>query len=445
MRIGLVALSGIRVQDARLLRLGLTLPGFVERSKTIASLPSLGLLTLAGMTPERHALSYHEVRDLAGADAIPPDLDLVALSTFSAQAGEAYALARRFRERGVPVVIGGSHVSALPDEALAHCDAVVCGEGELSWSELLADAETGRLRSLYTANGLTFDLARAPMPRFDLLDVERYNRITIQTSRGCPHRCEFCASSVLLGPGYRQKPVGRVLEEIDSVRAIWPRPFVEFADDDAIVDRPRWRDLLEGLAERDVRWFAETDISIADDGDLLDRMRRAGCREVLIGLESPVAADLAGIEQRSDWKHRQAGRYVEAVRTIQAHGIRVAACFVVGLDGQGPEIFDAILDFVRRAEPFDVQLTILTPFPGTPLLERLRREGRMRDDGHWERCTLFDLMFRPRGMSPEVLVGGFERLAATLYADQATLSRRRAFRCALRAAGGGGCPETIGS
>ena len=136
MRIGLIALSGIRCCDEELLRLGLTLPGFVERSKVIASLPSLGLLTLAGMTPDAHECVYYEVEDVRKMDALPDGLDLVALSSLSAQIGEAYDLADRFRAQGTPVVMGGLHVTAVPDEAARHADAVVVGEGESAWPQV---------------------------------------------------------------------------------------------------------------------------------------------------------------------------------------------------------------------------------------------------------------------------------------------------------------------
>ena len=146
MRIGLIAMSGIRVCDTELLRLGLTLPGFVERSKTIAALPSLGLLTLAGMTPAKHQVQYIEVPELRQLGELPAGFDLVAISSYSAQIDEAYDLARRYKAAGIPSVIGGPHVSALPEEAEAYCDAVVIGEGEPCWSDVIEDAEHGRLQ-----------------------------------------------------------------------------------------------------------------------------------------------------------------------------------------------------------------------------------------------------------------------------------------------------------
>ncbi len=432
MKVGLVAMSGIRVCDQELLRLGLTLPGFVERSRTIASLPSLGLLTLAALTRDRHEVSYLEVPDLAAVDGLPGDFDLVGISTYSAQVDEAYALARRYRQHGVPVVMGGPHCTAEPDEALESCDAVVVGEGEPAWPLVLADAARGALASRYGSRSSDYDLASSPLPAFDLLDVGRYNRLTVQTSRGCPHRCQFCASSVLLTGRYKQKPAERVLAEVDAILGLWPRPFLELADDNSLVDRAYWKGLLPELVGRGVRWFAETDLSVADDPELLELMRQSGCAQVLVGLESPTAGPLAGVELRSDWKRRRFPGYRRAIQTIQDHGITVNGCFVLGLDGQGPEVFDQVLAFVRSTELFEVQITILTPFPGTPLYDRLAGEGRLLAPRDWRRCTLFDLNFRPQGMPGDELVERFRRLGAELYGDEMTRWRRERFKERVR-------------
>jgi radical SAM superfamily enzyme YgiQ (UPF0313 family) len=433
MNIGLLALSGIRVVDAELLRLGLTLPGFVERSKTIASLPSLGLLTLAALTPERHSVRYLEVPDPGSLPSLPDGFDLVALSSYSAQIREAYALADRYREAGVPVVMGGPHVTALPREALEHCDAVVAGEGEPVWRDVVADAEQGRMAGLYDARSLEYDLSDAPVPAYELLDVDRYNRLTVQASRGCPHRCEFCASSVLLTDRYKQKPVRNVVREIDRIFELWEHPFIEFADDNAMVNRDWWRELLRALRHRKFRWFAETDLSLARDPALLDQMRESGCAQVLIGLESPVEESLAGLELRADWKRKRFREYADAVREIQSHGITVNGCFVIGLDGQGPEIFDEVFEFVREVELYEVQVTVLTAFPGTPLQDRLTRENRVLVPGAWERCTLFDVNYRPTDMSPEQLAEGFRQLVVRLYGEAFTRWRRERFRETMRA------------
>ncbi len=437
MNIGFYAMSGIRACDAELLRLGLTLPGFVERSKTIASLPSLGLLTLAGMTPERHARRYVEVDDVDALGELPRDLDLVAISSFSAQVKEAYELARRFRAIGTPVVIGGLHVTSLPDEPQRHGAIAAVGEGEPVWGRILADAERGRLQSVYRAGDhdpREFDLADSPMPAFELLDIDRYNRLTVQTSRGCPWRCTFCASSILLTRRYKQKPIERVLAEVDRIRELWPRPFLELADDNAFVNRAYWKELLPRLERRRVRWFAETDLSLHEDEDFLRALARSGCKQVLIGFESPVQAGLDGVEMRRNWKLARFPVYREAVRRIQSHGIRVNACFVVGLDGHTTRVFDDVYEFVESARPFDVQITYPTPFPGTPLHDSLKRQGRLTHEGAWERCTLFDINFRPSHMSAEELRDGFFDLTRRLYSESFTRWRREGFHEQVRAA-----------
>lgn len=433
MNIGLFAMSGIRVCDAELLRLGLTLPGFVERSKTIASLPSLGLLTLAGMTPASHRVTYVEVPDVHRLDRLPDGIGLAAISSYSAQVDEAYELAARCRAAGVRTVIGGPHVSAVPDEAARHCDAVAIGEGEPLWPRVLEDAERGRLQPFYRADDAAgHDLADAPLPAFGLLDMAHYNRLTVQTSRGCPHRCEFCASSVLLTRGYKQKPVARVLAEIERILALWERPFIEFADDNSFVNRAYWRELLAPLRGRGLRWFAESDISVADDEELLDLMRESGCAQVLVGLESPVESGLHGLELRNDWKSRKFPRYKEAIRTIQSRGITVNGCFVLGLDGHTTGIFDEVRAFVRETGLYDVQVTLLTPFPGTPLYARLEREGRLIEPRNWKKCTLFDINFEPAGMSARELHDGFKKLVVDLYGEEFTNWRRRRFKRAIR-------------
>ncbi len=432
MRIALVAMSGIRVVDTELVGLGLTLPGFVERAKTIASLPSLGLLTLAGATPSRHEVRYFEARDLAEAARLPTDFDLVAISTFSAQALEAYAVGGRFRALGIPVVVGGLHVTSLPGEPAAHGLSAMAGEGEVLWEEILADAEGGALKPLYDARGREFDLARAPMPRFELLDISRYNRLTVQATRGCPWRCSFCASSILLTERVKRKSPERVLEEIDRIRAIWPRPFLEFADDNAFTDRDWWRRLLPGLEARRLRWFAETDLSVHRDREFLEALRRAGCRELLLGFESPVDEGLDGVETRRNWKWRRRGEVGAAVADIQAAGIRVNACFVVGLDGHTPAVFDAVHHFAEEASPFDIQITYPTPFPGTPLYRSLKAAGRLTHDGQWDRCTLFDIDFRPDPMTAGELRAGFHDLTRRLYDEGATARRRERARRMFR-------------
>ncbi len=433
MKIALIAMSGLRAFNPELTRLGWTLPGFMERSRVIASLPSLSLLTLAGMTPERFELAYHEVDDIRQLDTLPI-CDLAAISTFTAQAKDAYALASRYRAVGVPTVIGGLHASALPREALRYCDTVVAGEGELTWPRALADFEAGRLQPFYEPGGREFDLAEAPLPRFDLLDPEKYNRLTLQTQRGCPWKCSFCASSITLTPRFKLKPVAKVIKGLRAIKAVWPRPFIEFADDNTFVNKKHSKELMRALAGEKVRWFTETDIAVAEDEELLELIAASGCAQLLIGLESPTATGLDGVELNRNWKRAQLDKYVSAIERIQSHGITVNGCFVLGLDGDNSEVFDAVWDFVERSGVYEVQITVMTAFPGTPLYARLEGEGRLIHPTAWERCTLFDVNFRPSQMSVAELERGLLDLGQRLYSDRSKRERVRRYRRQLRIA-----------
>jgi radical SAM superfamily enzyme YgiQ (UPF0313 family) len=432
-RIGFIAMSGVRAHNEELTQLGLTLPGFVDRNRIIASLPSLGLLTLAGMTPDKFDVEYHEIADLRTLPELPTDFDLVALSTFTAQFYEACDVAGYYRSRGVPVVMGGITASSLPEQSQEFCTSVVIGEGEPVWLELLRDFENGSLKPVYASpTPGQFDLRHAPLPRFDLLDPDKYNRLTVQTSRGCPHRCEFCASSILLTNRYKLKPVERVVAEIHAIKNVWPRPFIEFADDNSFVHRDHYKHLLRRLAPEKLRWFTEADVRVAEDDELLGLMRDSGCQQVLIGLESPVRENLNGLELRNNWKARQQDYYREAIAKIQSYGITVNGCFILGLDADTPEVFDDVLQFVRDSGLYEVQITFLTAFPGTPLYHRLKAEGRIIRDKAWELCTLFDINFTPRNMSRDQLQAGFLRLAKRLYSAEETQLRRRRFKRMLK-------------
>lgn len=430
--IGLIAMSGVRVVNPELIDLGLTLPGFIDRGKVIASLPTLGLLTLAGLTPDRFEISYHDVFDINKLDKPPGPFDLVAISSLAAQVEEAYMLADRYRAAGSCVIMGGLHVSAEPREALERADAIVVGEAEPVWPKLLQDWEAGRLQRVYKNEGPQFDLANSPMPRFDLLDPAHYNRITVQTQRGCPFKCEFCAASIRIAPQFRTKPVDRVVAELHEIKKLWSHPFIELADDNTFANRARGKHLVRALAAENIHWFTETDISVADDPELLRLLRESGCSQILIGLESPVIAGMDGLEQKANWKAKQVERYRTAIRRIQDHGITVNGCFILGLDGSGPETFDAVWRFIQETALFEVQLTVLTPFAGTPLYKRLEREGRLLYPGQWNRCTLFDVNFRPDRMNVEMLETGLRDLMAKVYNQEFTAWRRKQFFDRLR-------------
>ncbi len=443
MKLGLIAMSATRAHNEELTKLGFTLPGFVDRSRVIASLPSLGLLTLAGMTPPDIELEYLDVPDLTKVDGVPGEFDAVAISSFTAQIKEAYDLADRYRASGTTVLMGGLHVTALPEEALEHADSIVIGEGEPSWPSLLEDLKNNRLKRVYDSRGAPFDLADSPMPRFELLKQDRYNRLTVQTARGCPYSCEFCAASIRLSPHYRVKPVEKVIAEIRHIKELQHEPFIEFADDNTFVNKRHGKALMRALKDERVKWFTETDISVADDDELLGLMRDAGCVQVLIGLESTTREGITGVETKLDWKARRFDEYMASIDKIQSHGISVNGCFVLGMDNDGPECFENVLQFVRDSQLYDVQITMLTAFPGTPLYERFEAEGRLLDPTAWELCTLFDVNFKPKHMSPAHLESRFRWLVEQLYSQEFTDKRHGRFRArqAAMLAGGGRAKE----
>jgi radical SAM superfamily enzyme YgiQ (UPF0313 family) len=424
MRIGLIAMSGVRVRTEELARLGVTLPQFVSRGQVIASLPSLGLLTVAALTPPDCEVAYREIAEVNADTALEP-FDLVGISSFTAQIDEAYALADRYRAAGVPVVLGGLHVSLMPEEAATHADSIVLYGAEGAWPALVADFLAGCLRPRYEGlRARVFDEPNYAMPRFDLLAGRPYNRMTVQTSRGCPLDCEFCAASIRITSSYQQKPVEKVVAEIRRALDVRRQPFFEFADDNTFVNKKWGKSLLRAIEPLGIRWFTETDISIADDDELLDLLAESGCRQVLIGLESPEPAGLAGLDPHN-WKQGRGGDYLRAIDRIQSRGISVNGCFILGLDTHTPEIFESVRDFVRRSGLLEVQLTVQTPFPGTPLYRRLHREHRLLEERFWNRCTLFDVNFQPKHMSVDELESGLRWLFGEVYNEREFLGRKR--------------------
>ncbi|MEK7857573.1 MAG: radical SAM protein [Elusimicrobiota bacterium] len=433
-RVLLLAMSGLRIQDARLQKAGLTLPGFVERGRVIASLPSLSLLTLAALCPADWEPVYREYDELpeGAADAIALEgFDLVAISSLSPRILETYRLSDQLRARGVAVALGGLHVSAMPEEAAAHADALVVGEAEPVWAGLLEDAAAGRLRPLYRRRARALWTRPAPPPRYELLEVSRYNRLTLQTARGCPLDCSFCGASRTISP-YRLKPIFQVRRELEALLARWPRPFLELADDNSFASKPWSRKLARLFKEYPLRWFTETDISVADDPELLELLAESNCVQLLIGLESASPESLRGLDSR-DWKRRRFDGYLEKIRRIQSYGISVNGCFILGLDSDGPECFDETERFVSDSGLAEVQITVPTPFPGTPLFRTLESEGRLPTAPFWDRLTLFDPVFTPRRMSLGELRDGFISLMGRLYSKTAVARRRGAFRDCRRA------------
>ncbi len=420
--VALVPFTGFRIREEEMLALGMSLPGLRQRAAAIGQLPALGLLTLAGMTSPQWACSYHEA---ARADeelldrVVRERPDLVALSALTASVEEAYRFSAALRGAGLRVVLGGLHATACPEEARQHCDAVVVGEGEPVWGEVLADAETGSLKPLYRAG--PFDLARAAVPRFDLLGTKPRPRFTVQTQRGCPLACEFCGASRLLGP-FREKPICLIREELDAIAALSPGPVLELADDNTFAGPRDPGPLFDALAQSHGRYFTEVDWRVGERPTLPRGLAASGCVQVLVGIESLVFRH-PGMGP----KQAELTRIMAAVDAIQEAGVAVAGCFIVGCDGETRGSLDRLARFIDDSPLADVQLTVQTPFPGTALYRRLKAEGRLLPGRGWSFCTLFDVTYRPDPMGAEELEVAFRELVSSTFSVEAA-ARRGAIR-----------------
>ncbi len=216
------------------------------------------------------------------------------------------------------------------------------------------------------------------------------------------------------------------MAEIAAVEERWPSPFLEFADDNTFVNREWSKDLLRALADKNLRWFTECDISVAEDPELLELLAAAGCQQVLIGLESPNSDDLSSLDS-ANFKRSHVDQYRTAIKAIQSRGVAVNGCFVLGLDNHLPTIFKKVRDFILTSGLLEAQVTLLTPFPGTVLYHQLREEGRLLEDKPWSLCTLFDVTYQPAAMSVAELEEGLRWLISEIYTDEVYDRRRRQY------------------
>lgn len=398
----------------------MTLPGLADRANALAQLPGLGLLTLAGLSPPSWTCSYTD--ETADVDALVESVlsqspDLVAVSALTASIEEAYQFGSRIRVHGVPVVLGGLHVTACPEEAQRFADAVVVGEGESVWTQLLADVERGTLRSRYDAkSGLT--PAPWSKPRFDLLK-QVPPRYTLQTQRGCPFACEFCGASRLLG-SFREKPHDLIVEELASIKAMTPRPNLELADDNTFAGDRDPTPLFRAFADAGARYFTESDWRIGERPDVLRGLAESGCVQVLVGIESAVFR-YPGMGKKAV----ELERMLDAICAIQEAGVAVNGCFILGADGETNASVDRLIRFLAESPFAELQLTLQTPFPGTRLYDRMKQSGRLIEGRGWSHYTLFDVTYQPDQLSVKELESAFERAAREIFSQAANDRRNR--------------------
>ena len=370
----------------------------------------LTLTTLAALVPDdvpAEVALYDE-----GLGDVPDDLDadLVGISAITGTAPRSYEIADALRARGVPVVLGGVHPTLVPDEAQRHADAVVTGYAEDAWPELLRDFSTGRMRERYAqAPGLS--LAGRPHPRRDLLPTGRVAQsFTLEATRGCQHRCDFCVVPTAWG-GPMQRPVGEVVDDI--VRGGAKR--LLFLDLNLIGDVGYAKALFEALVPLGVTWGGLATTRIADDPELLALAARSGCRALLIGFESLSDDTLAESHKRFNAvRETPEASYRHVLGALHDHGIAVMGCFVFGFDTDAPDVFDRTAAFVHDANVDLPRYAVLTPFPGTPLYRKLSAEGRILTDD-WGLYDGQHVVFEPAQMSADQLLRGTERAWLRTY------------------------------
>jgi len=380
-------------------------------------IPTLTIPYLAGLTPPEWRVRFAD--DNHGEVDVTSAADLVAISVNTMAAHRAYALADAFRARGIPVVLGGWHVTFCPDEASAHADAVVVGEADAVWATVLADAAQGRLQPRYTGLAET-PLDRYPRLRRELLDGRGYfTKNLVQATRGCPYRCSFCSVSTI-NAKYRRRPVADVVAEIAQLdgRTLF------FIDDNLFVHREYTRALFEALAPLQRCWVGEASIDLADDPELLDRAVASGMRGLLVGFESIEPRSLREMN-----KHRtnRAEAYRRQIHALQSRGVGVLAMFTFGFDGDQPDIFERTLAFCTEADVFGASFGILTPFPGTPSFAALEAAGRIRTHD-WRMYDLQHQVFDLPGWPAGALEAGVRMLEDRFYSWPAFVRRTARLR-----------------
>ena len=376
-------------------------------------MPCLGLLKVAALTPAdwQVCIIDEKVERLD----LDQEADLVGITAMTTTVERGYEIAAHFRRRGCKVVMGGMHVSCLPEEALAHCDSVVVGEAEVLWPALLRDFDNHALRPVYRhENGLP-PLANLPRPDWELYRPKNYiSAHFVETTRGCPIDCEFCAVTSAFGGKYRNRPLEEVLAELRGLRPFegWLtlKRCVFFVDDNIISNRAYARELLRRLADYRLNWFGQASVNIANDPELLKLCQQSGCIGLFIGFESLSPATLQAVGKRVN----QPERYLEVVHKLHDHGIGIDGSFVFGFDTDDAGVFDRTLDFVTRARIEVVYFSILTPYPGTRLHRRLTQEGRMLTCD-WSLYDANHVVFRPKAFSPDQLLEGYCRAFNEVY------------------------------
>ena len=390
------------------------------RHRRLIRFPQLTMPLLAAWTPPNWEVSHtDEIVNRVDFDKL---VDLVGITANTPAAPHAYALAKEFRRRGVAVVIGGPHAILLPDEVAQHADAVVVGEGELVWPQLLEDFERGELKRVYKS-GLLPDLRKMPAPRWDLIEGRAYGKGVTIASRGCPFACDYCTIPQMYQRRMRYRPVGEVVNEIRKM----PGRALIFWDDNIGANRSWTKELFAAITPLKRWWTSQCTADVAFDDEFMSLAAQSGCKALFLGLETISQASLNVANKR----HNRAAEYREVIRRFHDHGIAVQAGVVFGFDHDDRTIFRSTVEFYRSAGLDSATVSVLIPFPNTPLFQRLDAEGRIliRD---WSKYNgKKDVVFQPALMSPRELLMGMEWAARQFYSLASIFERMARSRTGL--------------
>ncbi len=368
--------------------------------------PSLSLAAIAAVTPSEWEVELCD--DHLERIDYETDADLIALTAMTPQAPRAYEIAEEFRKRGKRVVMGGFHASNLPDEALCYVDAVVVGEGEIVWPKLLSDFCDGSLQPRYRTGSL-MNMADIPVARREIFKGKGYLLTnTIQTTRGCPFDCEFCSVTAFYGRNYRKRPVDQVLTELQELRKA--NSFIFFVDDNIVADRKYALPLFEGMKGMDFKWLSHAPIDFAGDRELLRAAGESGCVGMFVGFESLNQEALSAMGKVTN----RAQSFMADAQAFRDNGIGILGSFVLGYDGDTPDIFPKLLRFCEDARLEAAIFPILTPYPGTAVRRRLEAEGRIISS-NWRDYDMEHINFQPKGMTVRQLQEGYDWLNRSFY------------------------------
>ena len=385
----------------------------------------LALPVLASLTPREHQVQIID----ENYESIDFDLacDIVGITSMTQQAPRAYEIAEEFRRRGRYVVLGGIHATVLPEEALQHCDAVFIGESENSWPAFLSDFCAGTSKSRYHQQDFpSVDIRNSPVPRYDLLSKYSYPVAFVQSTRGCPHNCDFCVASNIYGRTFRTKSLHQVIQEVKEAKRCWKRAQIGFADDNMFVNKSFSRSVISAFKDMSFTWFAVCDVSIGRNAALLADMHESGCRSLLIGFESLSESNLR-ILNPSRWKERNLHRYSEYIKRIQEHGIAVYGSFILGCDMDDSGSVNKIIEFALQTNMIGAHATVLTPFPGSRLRLRLQNENRILHDD-WQLYTLWNAVIKHPLLTKQQLEGGVIRVFETIFSQENNQRRVKYFK-----------------